>query len=344
MYFVGNKQSVIEIINWLNEFFHGTVSTICPHCSFPINTELQENILCSKCKKDFQYERCSFAIVYGGTGNGKSYLFEELTKEYNVELFRITSLDIEEGKDIINIIKTMNAMTLEGKKNKLVVIDDIDEYKLNIAKKLYDLITETKQPIVFIRGTYPTKEERNNYGKPLIVEIKKPSVSELKSHLRTVSNLSEDLLERIARESPSFRSAVLSANSSLVNDLIVSYKSGYQQLKELKARKFEEPLTRENVKWLFNSIRGVEEEPYKLMEHIAEFDYLIRSKFMEIDPFVLNNLPVDFKKVNFEQRFRNSENGKKKPKKLKKIVVKEKKEKNQKTEIIKKQVGLDNWF
>jgi len=341
--FIGNKQAVMDIIQWLNEFYHKKVSTICPHCSFPIISELNENIYCPNCKKSFSYHRKVYAIIYGNTGCGKTYLIKQLAKEFNVNLLRITPIDIENGKSIRDLQKSLNITSLDGDNNKLILIDDVDDYKSNLKKQFFNLTEISEHPIVFVKRTFPSSLERGNNGGALVIELKKPITKELLGYLQTISNLPEDKLEEIARSSPSFRSAVISAKTSMVNDLIVPYKSKYQKLKDVKERKFDEPLNRKNIKWLFNCIRGADEDAYQFMENLARFDYLIRYKYMEIDPFILNSLPINYDNIKLEQRFTETPQKKQQPKKLKKVVVKEKQVKEQKVPE-KQSADLSNWF
>jgi len=64
---------------------------------------------------------------------------------------------------------------------------------------------------------------------------------------------------------------------------------------------------------------------------------------MEIDPFILNSLPINYDNIKLEQRFTETPQKKQQPKKLKKVVVKEKQVKEQKVPE-KQSADLSNWL
>lgn len=317
MVFIGNRKARQQLGDWLMEHYQGVIITTCPKCFFPIISK-SNDIECSnpRCKHNFKHPTAKkTAIIYGDSGNGKTCICEYFAEKMDLELFRFTPVDIENEKDYYNIVKSVNADTF-SEKRKLVVIDDIDDFSAKYAKRLKkELVEISKYPVVFTCSEKPKYSEFTKQS--ILVRVMKPLVSEIVKHLRETLDvsLSDDELREIVQKSTSFRSAVLSAQSSMVNDLLIPYQTKYEILRDIKNRKLKEPLTRQNIWWIFNSIRGVDDNAYAVLRKFAEFDYLIRTKHIEIDSFVVNNLREPIDKITWKQhyRFRKNNNwGKKK--------------------------------
>jgi len=127
--FIGNDNAKEAIVNWLNYHFHSTATVKCKKCGFPVMFKGDvEYVNCPKCSSIVSIDIKKYMFLYGSSGNGKSYLPKLLANSFEVELFKITPLDIQSTADLNEIIKSINIGTLSGKKRKIVLIDDIDEY------------------------------------------------------------------------------------------------------------------------------------------------------------------------------------------------------------------------
>jgi len=341
MEFIGNDNAKLKLGNWLNEFYHKKVVTTCPNCSFPIISELKDFLTCPKCQKDFEYETKRYAIIYGLSGNGKTEICKFLADKLGIELFRITPIDIECEKDCYNVIKSVNTQTLDCKRNKLVLIDDLDDYHKNYAKKLKQIPEISDNPVIYTMSSRPFfKDDFTKYA--VVVEVKKPLSTTLFKYLRNLSKLSDKQLKEIAEKSPSFRSAVLSSKSANINDLIEPYKDRYRILKDINKRKLVNLLTKEDLFWFFNSIRGYDVNTLSVMKKISEFDYIAWTRFTDIDPFFINVMEEPIEKVNLKLKTKENPIAKDRQETKKKEKKDKKEDKNNKE--TKPFVTLDGWI
>lgn len=310
--FIGNSSAKEAIVNWLNYHFHSTATAKCKKCGFPVMFKGDtEHVFCPKCNSNVNVDIKDYVFLYGNSGNGKSYLPELLANSFDVELFRITPLDIQSTNNLNEIIKSINMGTLSGKKHKIILIDDVDEYSSRYKIGLYEIGTISRHPVIYTskRDLYPPYQTKYKSAKKyhtilefikngLILRIYKPTTSEMFEHLKTISNLPDDTLKTIARESKSFRSAVLSTYTANVNDLIIPIHSKRELLKSVKDRKFKQTLRLDNwrnvdeitIMDIFKCIKGYGDSAVALSERLANFDYRMRVLFEEIDPCFVNDM------------------------------------------------------
>jgi len=296
--FVGNKEAISKIINWLNACYHN---------------EIRET---------------NYVVLQGVSGNGKTELVLLLAKSFDVALFRITPSDIENQQDLNDFIKSVNITTLEGKKHKLILIDDLDDYSKENQKKLFELPLVSKHPIIYAcKTTYFDKDFLKN---GMYVKLKKPLTSELMEHLKTISDLPEDKLKEIALESKSFRSAILSVKNASVNELLNPNITKRESLRSINDRKLMEPINRENINFIFKSIKGYDKNALLVMLRFADFDYRIKAKFEEIEPYLVNKMIEPIEKVKLDYVYNeDNHNGKKKESKKTEDKIIEKVEKKE---------------
>jgi len=241
-----------------------------------------------------------FLVLYGKSGNGKTLFITLLAKEAGMELFTIAPENVTTQEELNTILKSINSSFGQ----RLVLVDDFDFFKTSIQKKLQEIPSLSNYPVVYTSSTwvYDSKFLKD----AVVVKIKKPLTSEL-TKLLIKMGADVDQAEKIATESKSVRSAILSLQNQTVNELTKEVKTKYKILDDLKSREHQEKVNRQSVKWLFKSIRGYNEDALKVMLEFAEYDYKIMSQFQEIDPFIVNNMLAPIEKVELKQRLKKND-------------------------------------
>ena len=330
--FVGNQNEVRGIIDWLDNFY---------------NKGIKES---------------NYIILVGTSGNGKSLIPELLAKKFNVELFSIAPYSITSGDDLNNIIKSINISPLdfdEKPREKLILIDDIDEHHFRYKKRLYAIPEISRYPVIFTSKIFKFPDdfkhgshETTRYGrKSWYFQLKKPSPTLLCKYLMSINkDVSYENALKIAKQSKSVRSAVLSFRNNTINTLLSEDPSPYEVIKSISERRLQVPITRKNINWIFHSIRGVKNggtihDLYAVSQKFCDFEHRITfyhetydDKMTKegIDPMFVNYMEEPIEKIKWELQLYKK---KKKPKKedniTKKVVKK-------KTEVEKPQ-PLDEW-
>jgi len=320
--FVGYTSNIRDLENWLSDFF---------------DNKNREN---------------NYAIVVGKSGNGKTYLVEKLANRFKSQLFRITPDDIQDNNDINNVIKSLNLYNpLEGSRRKIILIDDIDEFYYVYRNRLIkDLPRLSLNPVIFTSKSFKFPPEFKNYS--LKVGKKKtwyvlidPFEYNVYQFLKTLpSDYSDKQLKDIAYKSPSVRSAILSLNGP-INDIIETDVTRWDNIRNIKERKFNEPLTRRNKKYIFNSIRGCNNgtlyDLSAVVDKFLDFNERIVCKHEThdgvsegINCWFINNMKEPVTKVKWYYTYSK----KKGNNKSKKVI-----EKKPKKKIVKK-TQMDKWL
>jgi len=312
--FIGNHKVVHSLISWLTDYFDGNVDK-------------------------------RYCVLYGDSGNGKSILLKLLADYFDAELFVVTPDDIRSEQDLDNIIKSLNTKSLFVDR-KIVGIDDLDEFPSHFIKKL--ILINSIYPIIYTSKTLSLDNDFKNNSfkivkkaidkdgserivKQELLVLNKPLSSEVLTHLKGISDLPEETLERIAKESQSFRSAILSLHNTAVNDLVNPEQTGKEFLDSIKGRRLKRSLNRNDVRYIFDSIRGYGRGELTVMSKFAEWDYKCKVQFEEIDEFLVNNMKEPIQEIELKYRYIDNNS---KPKKVEKPKVEEKK----------KEVTIDGWI
>lgn len=256
-----------------------------------------------------------YLILYGQSGNGKTFLTKMLAKEAGMEVFIIEPENVNSQDDINNIIKGINSSFNE----RLILIDDYDYFNSKYRTKLSDIPKISNYPIVYTSSTWCF--DSNFLKDGLLIKLKKPLTSELRKFLMDNYGADYDTADKLASESKSIRSAILGLGNNTTNDLVRDIQTNYKTLQDLKERRLQGFVDRTNINWLYNSIRGYNGSALAVMLEFAEYDYKIKSNFETIDPFVVNNMKAPIEDVTFKQVFKIPNNNNKKPKKEEKKVV-----------------------
>jgi len=290
---VGNTKPLHQLCDWLNKYYN-TDETDIP----------------------------AYAIIYGSSGNGKTFIVENIAESMKVELFRITPFDIETTDDLNNIIKSLNMKTLQGSSYKLICIDDIDEYKSSYTQKLLELCKISKNPIIYTTKTYSL--DKDFIKNSLLVRVKKPLTSQLVTYLKekAITLCEEHIIEEIARKSKSVRSAQLALYNYAVNEMIQPNQTMKERFTAIKNRVLVSNLTKHDIFLLYASLKGYDADTLRVRHRLANFDYRVRGMFEKpgdeeiepyIDEFFVNLMNEPIEKVSFSY--------KQKEKKKKKLIL-----------------------
>lgn len=330
---LGNQDTIEILVDWLNIYYHQPTKEIS-----------------------------NYAVLFGSTGNGKTYIPTVLAKEFGVERFRVTADDIESSEDINQILKSINMATLDGAKHKLILIDDIDMYHTRYQTKLFEVGKISKNPVIYTSSTYILPSDflkgslkkviKNAEGRILrseLLKIKKPAISDLYNYLKSISKLPDDTLMNIAEKSKSVRSAVLSTYNLAINDMTECMTTKWELLKSITKRQLEEPLTRDNIGSVFKAIRGYDQNAFDVMLQFSNFDYRLKPEFyrrkkskvieIEIDPMFVNEMKEPIEKIKLSypkfERINNTQ---------KKEYEQKKPESNKKEQKPKQEPSLGKWI
>ena len=261
-----------------------------------------------------------FLVLYGVSGNGKTFLTKLLAKEADMEIFLIEPESVTTEEELNNVLKGINSAF----EPRLILIDDYDYFANKFQKKLQEVPKITSFPVVYTSSKWVFDGAFLNGA--TIIKMKKPLTSELRDFLMKLG-ADYDIADKLATESKSIRSAILSLQNNVVNDLTRDLQTRSKTLQDLKLRTLEDKLTRVNIKFLFESVRSYNADSLKLMLELAEYDYKIMARFAEIDPYLINNAPINMDNVELKQRIKRN-NKKKEVVKMKSPKVVEKKPKS----------------
>ena len=331
---LGNQETISVLVDWLNIYYHQPTKEIP-----------------------------NYAILFGSTGNGKTYIPTVLAKEFGVERFRITVDDIKSNEDFNQIIKSINMATLDGAKHKLILVDDVDAFQSKYQTRLFEIGKISKNPVIYTSSTFSLpfnasdfmkekwaefikdslkKVARSPEGRIIwskLLKIEKPTVDDLFGYLKSISKLPDDTLRMIAEKSKSVRSAVLSTYNIAINDLTDGIATKGDLLKSITKRQLDEPLTRENIDFIFKAIRGYDDNAFKVMKKFADFNYRIKAKYEEIDPIFVNEMEEPIEKIKLSYpKFERSNNTQKK------AYDQKKPESKKKEQTPKQEPSLGKWI
>jgi len=323
--FIGNKFSIITVTRWLNYYFEKTNKTkalndILKKYEKYKNKEKYIKKFSDELNNYFDEKTGkikNYCILHGTSGCGKTYLVKLLAKEYKMDLLHITPLDINSNEDMNNFIKSVNITALFGNKVKLILVDDIKEYISVYRKELYKIGMEGKSnhPIIYTSRNLSKipydfmSSGLNDFRKG--IKILRPTENDMYEYLKTFdSDLPDDNIRKIAKESKSVRSAVLSLQNSSVNDMINPVQTNYEILNSIKKRDLQEDLDISMIYYTFNSIRGYDRNSLKVMFRFADFDWRI-NKYKRtllysqdpIDKFFVNNMIEPIEEVELKPRY-----------------------------------------
>ena len=307
-----------------------------------------------------------YALIVGTTGNGKTYLCEQLAKEHNAELFRVTPDEITSMEDVKQLFKSFNLIGLSSEK-KIILIDDFDEFRWNYREKLYDIPRHSNYPVIYTANdcnkTY-TKVFKNEFKKEALQITYKTKTNQAKStpflrlekdtqklymHLLSLNTgkTTKELMD-IASKSQSIRSALISIKySSEINSMNVNEKKSWEVVSDMYKRKIEYPITLSNPYNIHTLISNIHSSKNisslsKVTDRLLDFEHRLKYKyerfnFVEpgVDPIFFNHMNEPVEHVFFKAKFKKKSN-------KKKFNNKPKEKEKQKPKKVENSV--DKWF
>lgn len=256
-----------------------------------------------------------YVILFGSSGNGKSYAVEHLAKEYNLDFLRFTVDDF----DNINIIeKSLNLQSINSKNKKIIVFDDIQDIKNK--KRLYEMCSLTYFPVIYIADNL-SKIDKAFIAEALVLSLKRPfdfQIREILEQKAKELNLTCKNIYDIAHESVSIRTAIQGLYLDYPIEKRPPKDSSYATLKLMSNRVLNEDINWFLLREAFRNIKNTDIKSYRLMEQFAYFDYVInylhfKNKNILLDRIFFNNMPnIELVKPEFKERTKNNKVSKQK--------------------------------
>jgi len=311
--YISNNKPKTKIIKWLNEYYH------------------------NKTNKTSKY-----IILYGDHGNGKTTLVEELAKQFNVDLLKITAEDINTKDELNKTLKSINLNRLGNTKSqKLILVDDIQEFKKSSA--ITEIIELSFFPIIFTINEYPNTQTFDSVPK---IEITKPLTSKTIEILRQYpqsKNYTQQELELIAKESPSVRSAINSLHTGMINKSLKTKYNVFDIKNQLKNKALQQDIDYPLCRFLTKNLNYFTKDGFKLLSKFCLYDYKEKRKIKyfrksptdyTLSKYYFNLLPTDLTTITWIKH--------QKEKKKKTKSAPKKKEPKQKNQIIQEPSQTDD--
>ena len=299
---------------------------------------------------NYDNKEYKYAIIQAKSGNGKTYFTEYLSKQFNTSIFSISPFDIQSAGDINNIIKSLNLSNIfTDTDKKIIVIDDFDLFHWSYRNQLLVLPDTSIYPIIYTISNYSFVNKFNNYAlkvsrKKQVTQIE-PKFEEVYQLLCTISDRNRLDLVKIAKYSPSVRSAILTAKYGSVNWLIEEKDKPWETVNKFHSRKYDKPLLYKDKHFFLHQIQSTKNMKTLslVIDRLLDFQYRIMCKYETYDglhngihPFFVNSMKERIEDITMQYTpFKHGRN--------KKF---QKKEKPKKVEKKKKQVSnsVDNYF
>lgn len=131
-------------------------------------------------------------LLYGAAGTGKSTIINLIAKELDYEILEVNASDCRNKAEIESVLTKATQQSGLFKKNRLVIIDEIDGISGTVDKgglaALTKLIQTSRQPIVFIAND-PFDKRFNELRKKLtIMELPRPHTINIYETLKEILN------------------------------------------------------------------------------------------------------------------------------------------------------------
>jgi len=128
-------------------------------------------------------------LIYGQTGIGKTSTIQIIAKELGLELMELNASDIRDKEHLENIIGNFSKQQSLFKKDKLILIDEINETSSKdrgFISSLTEILKTSKFPIILVVDN-PWDSSLYNLRKNIeMIELKKPSPQIIYTILKTI--------------------------------------------------------------------------------------------------------------------------------------------------------------
>lgn len=291
-----------------------------------------------------------YAIIQAKSGNGKTYFTEYLSKQLNASIFSISPFDIQSNDDMNNTIKSLNLSNIfTDTDKKIIVIDDFDLFHWRYRQNLLSLPDTSIYPVIYTLSNYSYIKYFDNYSLKVtknkrIIQIQ-PQFEEIYQLLCKISDRNRLDLVKIAKYSPSVRSAILTSKYGSVNWLIEEQAKPWELVTKFHSRNYDKPLSYKNKHFFLHQIQSAKNISTlsSVVDRLLDFQYRIMCKYETYDgvnngihQFHINSMREHIEDITMRYNPFKSNNKKKY----------QKKEKPKKIEKKKKQVSnsVDNYF
>jgi hypothetical protein len=249
-----------------------------------------------------------YALLYGQSGNGKTFLIKLLADTFDVDLHIIDADNIREKEDMDLVVKSLNLTKLNGKESKLVLVENYDE--ILYKGQLFDFYKICDYPIIYTTCKYPkTDVEFKNGG--LYLKLEKPRTSQLVELMQIRCQklgiqVDESKLEQIAKKSVSVRAALNSCFTLLSNESLEAYVSIYEKIKSLSNRGLSQDIQYPDLISFYRALQGYGEDEFLIRLRFCWFDFMFKGMWKEtVDAFLVNKMREPLEKVEFEYQKKN---------------------------------------
>lgn len=224
-------------------------------------------------------------LVYGPTGSGKTESIYSLAKELNYELIEINSSDLRNKENIENTIGNSSQQLSLFNKNKLFLIDEIENLTLKdrqAVQTISKILEDTKYPIILTTNDPTNKKISALKRKVKLVEFEKPGHLEIFKLLKDICEK-----EKIEYDETSLKSLARRTNSDVraaINDLQISTINNKLDISSLDSRNVEDSML--NVlKIIFKTT-----DPVIASESLSNSDLDLNEVMLWVD----ENLPYEY--------------------------------------------------
>jgi len=231
------------------------------------------------------------AIIQGTSGNGKTSLIRALAHDTGCELHEVF---LDEDKN--NILKAINT-SISG--YKIVLIDDFDTYNARHRDTLYYILSIIIYPVVITCTEWKFKPIV--FGKSQYIRFVRPRTSEIEDLLSN-KNLPDQLVEEIAKNANSVAEALNCTISREIPERKDVALSNNDKLSLLSQRRLNERIEKPNINFYYWSIRGYNDDTFKVLNEFAYYDYICHQRFARIDPWIVNNMEAPIENITIKQR------------------------------------------
>ena len=255
------------------------------------------------------HAREPYVILHGAPGNGKTYLTECLAHDYDLDLLLF---NYDDTQDYNTIKKSLNLQSIGSNKNKLIVFDNIQDFRNK--NQLYNMHKISNYPIIFIVDNIHNLN-KDFVSNGLVLKIKRPLNFEIRKLLEqkvNELNITCKNLYDISERCKSVRTAL----QSMMLDFVIE-KDTTTQTELMKVRQMSKRSLKEDISWLtmliaMRNIKQIDINSYKLLKEFSYWDYVVhylrfKNKSLTLDKIFFNSLPnIELVEPKWRKKFKKN--------------------------------------